>query len=384
MNRLAKELGVRNPFSYGGIVSGDAFCNRAQEKKDLSRAIENRQKLFLYAERRMGKTSLIKVVLNPLSKKDYISIYIDLYPTTGELSFVEVTAAAIANAVSAKLSDYVRTLREFFGRLGASVSVDSQGNPTVVVGMRSNEDALLKLETVLSLPEAIAARRKKTVVVVFDEFQQIAAYSTDAVERTLRSVIQTHERTAYIFMGSREHLIQDMFLNKARPLYRSASHYPLAAIAEIHWKPFIKKWFEQAHKAITPQQIGAICGKTQGHPFYTQHLCHALWEICEGRQAVEDTMIEQAINLILDRENYAYAALWESLTASQASVLKALAADPSDIAPYAADFIARHHLKSASTVQRALEALITKDIIEKDNGAYLVSDRFFRLWIQRL
>ena len=48
---------MRNPFEYGGVVSGEAFCNREQELGDLLRAIENAEKLFVFSERRYGKTS---------------------------------------------------------------------------------------------------------------------------------------------------------------------------------------------------------------------------------------------------------------------------------------------------------------------------------------
>jgi len=36
----------KNPFEYGGVVSGSAFCNREKEVSDLLRAIENNEKLF--------------------------------------------------------------------------------------------------------------------------------------------------------------------------------------------------------------------------------------------------------------------------------------------------------------------------------------------------
>ena len=32
---------MRNPFQYGGVVGGPAFCNRGQELADLLRAAEN-------------------------------------------------------------------------------------------------------------------------------------------------------------------------------------------------------------------------------------------------------------------------------------------------------------------------------------------------------
>jgi hypothetical protein len=46
---------VTNPFEYGGVVSGDAFCNRQQELADLRRAMQNAEKCDIpdgHAEKR--------------------------------------------------------------------------------------------------------------------------------------------------------------------------------------------------------------------------------------------------------------------------------------------------------------------------------------------
>lgn len=58
-----------NPFYYGGVVSVNAFCNREQEQEDLLLVMANCEKLFIYSERRFGKTSLIKQVINRLPRK---------------------------------------------------------------------------------------------------------------------------------------------------------------------------------------------------------------------------------------------------------------------------------------------------------------------------
>jgi AAA+ ATPase superfamily predicted ATPase len=72
---------MKNPFQYGGVVRGDGFCNRKKEVEDLLRAMENAEKLFVYSERRFGKTSLVRFALDKLSKKQYVSAYVDLWPT---------------------------------------------------------------------------------------------------------------------------------------------------------------------------------------------------------------------------------------------------------------------------------------------------------------
>ena len=60
---------MRNLFEYGGVVSGEAFCNREKETGDLVRAMENGEKLFVFSERRYGKTSLVHASLKKLPKK---------------------------------------------------------------------------------------------------------------------------------------------------------------------------------------------------------------------------------------------------------------------------------------------------------------------------
>jgi hypothetical protein len=187
---------------------------------------------------------------------------------------------------------------------------------------------------------------------------------------------------SYVFLGSRKHLIQKMVLDKNRPLYRAGGHYPLGPIAEKEWQPFIRQHFLTANKRIDEGQIHEICEMTQGHPFYTQHLCHALWELGEPRKAVTRDMIRAAVKVLLDRESYAYTTLWESLTLPQKRFLKGLAAEAAGVKVFAGEFVNRHGLSSASNAQRAVEALLARDVIDRDNGSFVISDRFFRLWIQ--
>lgn len=375
---------MKNPFRYGGVVGGDAFCNREQELNDLLRAMKNGDKLFVHAERRLGKTSLIKTALKQLDSKRYHKVYVDLWPTEGELTFAIAMAKAISEAVSTTADKLLDTAKRFFGRLAPSITLDEQGKPQVSFGVRTIEEVSPELEHVLEAPAKIAAQGSKQVVMVLDEFQQILQYGSDSVERRLRSVVQTHEEIAYIFLGSRKHLIQQMFLDESRPLYRAGGHYPLGPIAEEHWLPFIRERFEQADKHISRGQIHSVCELTEGHPFYTQHLCHALWELCEPGAKVADDLIEDAVQLLLDRENYAYATLWESLSQNQRRFLKGLANEHAGVKPFSSEFTQMYRLGTASNAQRAAEALLERDVIDREDGSYLITDRFFRIWIQRM
>jgi hypothetical protein len=373
---------MRNPFEYGGVVSGEAFCNREQETADLVHAMENAQKLFVFSERRYGKTSLVRAALGKLPRKGYVCAYVDLWPTDSEATFATAVAKALSESMSTSVNKLLETAKRFFSRLSPSVTADEEGKPTLTFGLSREAPVGPALEEALQTPARIAAKGGPRVVVVFDEFQQVLEYGSDQVERKLRSVMQHHQQVSYLFLGSRKHLIQKMVLDRNRPLYRAGGHYPLGPIAEAHWQRFIRQRFADADKAIGQDHIHGVCEQTQGHPFYTQHLCHVLWELCEPKAQVNAEMLRAAVRLLLDRESYAYTALWESLTLSQKRFLKGLAAGGLGVKVFAGEFVSRYGLSSPSNAQRAVQALLAKDIIDRDNGSFLITDRFFRLWIQ--
>lgn len=374
---------MKNPFQYGGIVEGSAFCNRKKELADLTAAMESSEKLFLYSERRLGKTSLVRAAVSALPKTRYAAAYVDLWPTDGEASFVTATARGITESMSSTAGQLLDLAKQLFSRLAPSVTTDADGKPKVTFGLNMSAQPGRELEEVLAAPTKITQRGKRKVVIVFDEVQQILEYESDTVERRLRSIVQKHQDVSYMFLGSRKHLIQKMFLDRSRPLYRSAGHYPLGPIQTEEWVPFIRRKFEDSQRSISESSIQTVCNLTQGHPFYTQHLCHALWELCERREQVTESLIEAAVKLLLDRESYAYTALWDSLAINQKKLLKGLASEPAGARPFASTFVGRHGLGSASNSQRAVKSLLNRDLIDRDNGSFLITDRFFRIWIQQ-
>jgi len=137
---------MRNPFQYGSVVGGSAFCNRTQEIRDLVRAAENADKLFIYSERPMGKTSLVLHALGTLPKHAYTTAYVDLWPSDGPVSFVTATAKAIAESMGSTAEQVLKAAKEFFGQLTPSVTLDEQGKPKVTFGLTRTSSASPQLE----------------------------------------------------------------------------------------------------------------------------------------------------------------------------------------------------------------------------------------------
>ena len=73
---------VRNPFLVEGYVSPEYFCDRVDETAQLTRHLTNGCNVALIAERRLGKSGLIKNCFHqPQIRQDYYTFYVDIYET---------------------------------------------------------------------------------------------------------------------------------------------------------------------------------------------------------------------------------------------------------------------------------------------------------------
>ena len=372
-----------NPFEYGGVVGDAAFCNRTRELAELRRAAENGDRLLVYAERRMGKTSLVKRVMEALPRDVFLPIYVDVWPTSDAVSLAKAVAMATVEAASTRTDKALDTAKEVVRRLVPSLTTDPGGNPVVQFGSRVDDAPEPILEDALDAPARLAASREKRVVVIYDEIQRLAEYGDDAPERLLRSRTQAHEGVAYLFTGSRKHLIREMFMDRGRPLYQAAGHFPIGPIETAHWVPFVTERFEQAGKAIEAGVVEALCERTEGHPYYTQHLAHALWEITPVGEAATAERLGEALDVVLTRLAYPFTAVWEGMTANQRTLVRGLVGGGREAQVFSSAFLRRLRL-APSSASRAIEGLVQGDVLDRDERGYVVTDRFFRLWVARV
>lgn len=370
---------MKNPFVYGGEVSGKSFCNREDETKEILRDIRNSTNVVVFSQRRYGKTSLIKEVLRKAQQKKILTFYIDLYPAVTKEKFIEVYANGIAKGIKGSRKRIFESIRNLLpkiipkmvvkeDRLEFEIEFDRTKSPTPILS---------------DLFEAIKKRadiEKKLAVAVFDEFQEIANYEDDEIERMMRSSFQSHQNVSYIFMGSKRHILMQIFDNPSKPFYKSSKHFPLGKISEEDFGEFIFKRFSECGYNINVDTISEILKLTECHPYYTQMLCHILYENNEENKMIKIENISESVEWLIKRESGMYLTLWESLSQRQRQLLIGLASEgPTEV--FKSKFIHNYGLKSPSTVQTSISTLVEKGIIEKIDGLYGIEDPFLIKWI---
>jgi AAA+ ATPase superfamily predicted ATPase len=370
---------MENPFVYGKEVSGDNFCNRKDEIEELYRDTINSQNVIVFSQRRFGKTSLIKEVLKKSRNNGILTIYVDLYSVLNEEDLVRKYARAVAESLLGKVDRALRQAGEFFKRIRPKLTVDETGQPSYSIDIEKRE-ALPLLEDTLEAVKRYVEQKKKKAAVVFDEFQQIGQLKTDKAERIMRSSIQRHKDIAYIFMGSKKHLISDMFNNPNRPFYKSSKPFPLNKIDKNELLDFIQTKFQNTKKILPKELAEKIIETCECHPYYIQYFCNIIWERIDAKETVKEENFLESLELLLSRESSTYETTWDLLTLKQKQVLLALAKAEPDEKIFSSSFLEKHSLGSASSVQRTLHSLIDKDLIDKEGEFYTIIDIFFKKW----
>ena len=206
---------MENPFSYSNYVTGASFCNRLAEQKDLIYFAKNSENIFLYSHRRMGKTSLLHQVMQRLKKtRPKINcVYIDLYGTLDENDFIDAVLTGVT-----QIESRIEKIFKQMNGLKLTGSIDPTTNlPTVSASIKPKEKPEY-LEKALYLLASYSNKQK--LLVVFDEFQEVAGYAEAGFEKRLRSVIQRHHNISYFFSGSQKHILIDMFDSAKRAFFK--------------------------------------------------------------------------------------------------------------------------------------------------------------------
>jgi len=363
---------IENPFEYQRIVIGKTFVNRENELKILTNALFSGENMLLYSPRRLGKSSLLKEAILRIGNKR-IAIYVDLWECLTELEIAEKLATSIINSTFTKIEKAAKVLKELITSARPFLTWEKDGS----IGLKLEfveKDKTLK-ET-LTLIEKIAEKRKKKIIVVIDECQVITEFEGHRIEKVFRTVIQQQRMVAYVFSGSKQHVLKAMINQKTRPFYRQLRSMTIGPISIEGFSPFIKKSFLKVGK-IDDYTIQEIYHFACGNPQRTQQICHFLFsKACERikltPKQVEMVVVELCLNLDKEFEDEV-----DSIkNKRQRRILKALAIDPTD-KPLSSEFIQKYSLGPSSSVQTALKALIEKGVLDEQ---YHFVDPLFKNW----
>ncbi len=360
-----------NPFTLK--YNPQYFCDREEEINYLNDNIINGINTLVHSPRRLGKSAMILHLFNKLEmKKDYETLYIDLFATQNLQDLTRICGEALLNKYHTK--NLVTGIKKLFKGFHASLSFSTDGSPQLSLGL-SNDQFELSLRQLFRYLN----QRKKPVVVAFDEFQEIAAYPEKA-EAVLRSLFQHLNNVSFIFSGSSNHILQNMFFSATQPFYQSTESLVLEKIDKTKYSSFIKNCFNQFKKIISYESVDYILDFTESHTYYTQVLCNQAFYRSEKKLDVEEAM--KVAKTYIETRKLDYFSFYNLLPENQQKVIIAIAKEGIVVKPSAVDFLIKYKLPSSSSTLQALHSLSNKEMIYRTTEGYKVYDVFFRRFLE--
>ena len=370
---------MKNPFIYGEPVFGGNFCNRKEEIKKLKNDILSCQKIFLISSRRMGKTSLIKTAIDQISAKEIISISMDLEEFSSYREFLNTYLSLLVKK-STPENKILGFLRQVLSGLRINFKIDEIGKP--VISLDYNQPINAELDSkIFNLPEIIASKQNKKLVVVFDEFQEILKLNRKNIEGKLRAHIQHHRNVAYVFAGSKRHLLNEMINSQDKPFYRIGPVMYLEKINEDIFLKFAKDKLKASGIKISDKALQRVIKLAENIPYYTQLLLHELWDSKIDKGLISEKDVQSVLSQVVHLYSQNFHLEWSRMILSKRQLLKAISLYGGKQI-LSGDYLKKNNLGLPSSVRRTLLSLVEDGYLDKENGEYFFADILFREWIK--
>ena len=292
-------------FKTGSPVKGNDFIDRKKHLPIFKAYLQNNQHVMIKAPRRFGKTSLIKQVFE--HEKSFNYIYVDLRRATNLTSLAnQILEKAYSFAgVENFMEQFKKSITGLLKTI-QSIKIDDIGEITLQHlenGIKDEREYFLHS---LDVVEKISSKKELNIKFVLDEFQDILRISDDFILEQMRSVIQHHEAVTYVFLGSIESIMTNIFSSKASPFFLFVLIMSLDGLDIDELYDYTKEVFDKQNIKYDDSLLKML-QFLQGHPDYSAQVLQALYYkgIVEDLKMIEyDICLEVLTQVILENRAY--------------------------------------------------------------------------------
>lgn len=332
---------VKNPFILTPFVPEEYFCDREKETALLCKHILNGRNVALFADRRLGKTGLIRHCFEQKEIKDNFNTFlVDIY-SAGSL----------------------KEMTSLFAK-----EVFSSSTPLKV-----------SLEEILAVLDSL----KKPTVIAIDEFQTIQNFKESNVEAFLRTAFQKCKRCLFIYTGSINHSINNIFKSPDKPFYNSAVMMTIDVIDREVYREFAQRMFRSYGKDIDEGLVYKCYDYFDGITWYNQLLMNEAFAQTERGETIDEDSFDSVYEAIITQQDFSYRELFSRFSEKQKTLLMAIAREGKEGASVTSqDFMTRYSIGPTSSIQTACSALKKNNFISDNGSRKQITDLIFRDWLR--
>lgn len=351
-----------NPFKFGTVVENEFFTDRKKELQNVKEILDSENHLVLISPRRYGKSSLINKALT-LVGRPYILI--DMMQVLNVDDFaMHIMRGIFRNYPMEKVKHYIMQFR-IVPTITYKPMTDSWD---ISVSTSRKESESTFLEDAMNLLEKVSTDDKR-LIVVLDEFQEIMEIGK-GIDKQLRAIMQRQSGLNYIFMGSQESMMTDIFEKKKSPFYHFGERMTLRKIPKDDFFRHIIERLPGDNIELLGDITEKILSFTNIHPYYSQQLASVVYRKMKYNNAQQE-VVEDAVEDIVREHDLDYERLWQARNRSERRIMQ-------DLSKGLNPLLNRNY--PYTTTASTLKKLVKIGYVV-DNGKYEIEDPFFAKWI---
>ncbi len=359
-----------NPFKFGSVVDEPFFTDRKTELIQIKKALSSHNHVIIMSPRRYGKTSLVLKTVRSINRP---YIFLDLQLVTDATDFATQLLKRIYRVYPfERLKQLIKNFR-----IVPTLNMNPVNND-IDISFQPVSSSMPVLEDVFNMIEKLGDDNARPIVIL-DEFQDITRLEK-GLDRKLRAVIQHHSNVNYVFLGSVESMMKEIFERKKSPFYHFGQLIPLGKIPHDDFTSYLEKGFKSLGINDCKQLCFDILDITKCHPYYTQQLASNIWDTYNKELPV-NTILENAISYLVRIHDMDYERLWQAQNQTDRKVLIALSQGEKMILRNS--FLQQYGISALSTVFSSLKRLMKHGYIIKTESGYELDDPFFSHWIDK-
>lgn len=367
------------PFPTGIPVKGKDLVGRTKELSQIIELTSHHQSVVLIGPRKYGKTSLLLEALDGLRLKNFLTARVDIFDTSTKRELGEAITEAVLSNEKMPVKGVIKSIKSGLMTALKQIEIKQVINDfEFILGFadpKVDEDDLF--DNALDFPQEFAGNRGKHLIFAFDEFGDLAKLNGDSLIKKMRARFQLQDNVTYIFTGSQESLMEQLFASRHQAFFRFGRILYLAELPGPELEEYIIKTFRELGFYIEKEAAREIITRSNAHPYYAQLLCQLIYFSLKGeRDEIKLKDVEECfIQAVFSEKSY-FDQLWLDLMASRhlLPVLKDITLKEGY--PYKEGLDQRY-------LSRALSSLEKKGLIKRiSRGYYQVRDPLFREYIR--
>ena len=215
------------------------------------------------------------------------------------------------------------------------------------------------------------------MLAAFDEFGDIKKLDGEHIVKLFRSVIQLQQNTTFLFSGSYESEMSELFVSKNSPFYRMTRIIELTNIDSHDFEIYLQRVFTENNIIIDSNRISEILLFTKGHPYYTQLYAQELlinYKLSDNKVLVSHEDILQQLLIV---EKSFLESNWEDISRKRENKVVIATIAKGAVSIYSAID------NKKINIARAINNLKKQGLISMKDSSYVLNDPLFNEWINR-